>query len=72
MHGDSVFAIISFPVSCRTGPRHSGGRAREHARGAGCPLQPLVGPARSAGTASGWEDAAPLARRTASAPKLEL
>ena len=51
-----------------TEPRLSRGRARERARGTGHPLQPLVGPARSAGTDSGWEDAAPLARREASAP----
>lgn len=53
---------------CPTGPRISGGRERELDRGTGQPLHPLVGQARCAGTISGWKDAAPLARREASAP----
>ena len=63
---EAKFAGSSGPAE----PRLSGGRARERARGTGHPLQPLVGPARSAGTDSGWEDAAPLARREASAPTI--
>jgi hypothetical protein len=48
-----VCMIALFYFGERAGPRLRGGRARGHARGAGCPLQPLAVPALRAGTASG-------------------